>query len=69
MEHERSGLLVAPEDPARMASALNQLVGSIELRQRLGQAAHQRVLDHFTLEKEVAAHEAIYDEVMGTLEA
>jgi glycosyltransferase involved in cell wall biosynthesis len=64
VENEKSGLLVAPEDPAAMAAALNRLAGSAELRQRLGQAARQRVLDHFTIEKEVAAHEALYDEIL-----
>jgi glycosyltransferase involved in cell wall biosynthesis len=65
IEHERSGLIVPPEDAAALARALQQLVAFPELRRQLGRAARQRVLDHFTIEKEVAAHEALYAEVLG----
>jgi glycosyltransferase involved in cell wall biosynthesis len=65
IEHERSGLIVLPEDSATLAHALQRLASSPELRRQFGSAARQRVLDHFTIEKEVAAHEALYAEVLG----
>jgi glycosyltransferase involved in cell wall biosynthesis len=65
VEHGKSGLLVPPEDPKALASALQQLVASPDLRRQLGDAARQRVLDHFTIEKEVAAHEVLYREILG----
>jgi glycosyltransferase involved in cell wall biosynthesis len=65
IEHGRSGLIVPAEDPDALAHALRQLVASPALRQQLGRAARQRVLGHFTIEKEVAAHEALYTEVLG----
>jgi glycosyltransferase involved in cell wall biosynthesis len=65
IEHGRSGLIVPPEDATALAHALRQLASSPELRRQLGHAARQRVLDHFTIEKEVAAHEALYAEVLG----
>ena len=65
VENEKSGLLVAPEDPKALATALQRLVASLELRRQLGASARQRVLDHFTIEKEVAAHEALYCEILG----
>jgi glycosyltransferase involved in cell wall biosynthesis len=65
IEHGRSGLIVPPEDSEALAGAIRQLVASPELRQQLGRAARQRVLDHFTIEKEVAAHEALYSEILG----
>lgn len=63
IESGRSGLLVAPQDPVALAHALRQLAASPELRAQLGAAARQRVLAHFTIEREVAAHEALYDEI------
>jgi glycosyltransferase involved in cell wall biosynthesis len=65
LEHNRSGLVVPPENVAALAAAIQQLAASPELRPQLGRAARQRVLDHFTIEKEVAAHEALYAEVLG----
>ena len=65
VENGKSGLLVAPEDPAALAAALKRLIGLAELRKQLGQAARRRVLENFTIEKEVAAHEALYDEILG----
>ena len=64
VEHGKSGLLVAPEDSKALAAALRQLVASPDLRRQLGIAARQRVLDQFTIEREVAAHEALYKEIL-----
>jgi len=64
IENGNSGLLVPAEDSDALAASLQQLAASPDLRHRLGQAARQRVLDHFTIEKEVAAHEALYAEVL-----
>jgi glycosyltransferase involved in cell wall biosynthesis len=60
----KSGLIVAPENVDSMAAALNQLASSRELRVSLGLAARERVLKHYTIEKEVAAHQAIYEELI-----
>ncbi len=65
IEHGRSGLLVPPEDPEALAAALRQLVASPELRRSLGENARARVLQHFTIEQEVTAHEALYSEILG----
>jgi len=59
-----SGLLVPPEDPDALASAIRKLVENPDLQQRLGAAARQRVEDHFSIEREVAAHEKLYMEIM-----
>lgn len=64
VEHGRSGWLVPPEDPKALAAALRQLVASPALRQQLGNAARQRVIDHFTVEREVAAHESLYEKLL-----
>ena len=64
VESGRSGLLVPPEDAQALAAALERLESADE-RRRLGAAARERVLDRFSIEREVADHEAIYAEVGG----
>lgn len=59
-----SGLLVAPEDVDGLARLLADLHSTPERRAMLGAAARQRVLDCYTIEREVAAHEALYDELL-----
>jgi glycosyltransferase involved in cell wall biosynthesis len=44
-----NGLLVPPDDPAALATALAALIADPAARLRLGQAARARVLDHFAM--------------------
>ena len=50
IEHERNGLVVAPDDVEGMAQALVRLARDRELRERLGRAAHESTL-HRTPER------------------
>lgn len=61
-----SGLLVPPEDPSALANAIRRLMDDPDLRARLGAAARQRVLAHYTIEREVADHERLYLEIAGS---
>jgi glycosyltransferase involved in cell wall biosynthesis len=61
----RMGWLVPPEDAGALAEAITHLLAQPQLRAQLGQAARQRVLQHYTIEREVAAHEAMYAEALG----
>lgn len=65
VEHDRSGILVAPEDAGALAEALRSLAASPERRSSLGAAARQRVLERFSVGHEVRAHEDLYREVLG----
>lgn len=47
IEHERDGLLVAPDDPLALADAIQRLLNDPALRRRLGAAARQRVQAEF----------------------
>ncbi|MGZ6642073.1 MAG: glycosyltransferase [Solirubrobacteraceae bacterium] len=47
VEHDVSGLLVAPGDAAGLASALRRLAGDPALRRRFGAGGRRRVLDGF----------------------
>jgi len=66
IETGRSGLLVDPEDVEGLAAALMQIQNNLALRHQLGTAARQRVLDHYSIEREVEAHESLY---MSALES
>jgi len=63
VEHGSSGLLVPPEDPGAMARALETLTRDPDLRGRLGAGARARIEARYTIEREVADHEEVYDEL------
>ncbi len=67
IENGHSGVLVPPEDSKAMAEAIQYLISSKDLRIQMGQAARKRVEEHFSIEKEVAAHEALYMEILASL--
>lgn len=61
----RTGLLVPPDDPCRLADALESLLRDSELRAALGAAGPQRVAERFSAASMVAAYERLYREVLG----
>ena len=63
VEHGRSGLLVAPEDPAALAAALDELAVDPALRRRMGDAAHARVRSAFSADEMVDRTLAVYAEL------
>ncbi len=65
IEHEVSGLLVPPEDFDAMTKAVRMLSENQDFRQRLGSSARKRVVQNFTIEREVADHEEMYAELLG----
>jgi glycosyltransferase involved in cell wall biosynthesis len=58
-----SGLKVPPEDPAAIAAAIVRLYEDDSLRQRLGEAARERIRTHFNIEQTVAQTLALYREL------
>ncbi len=59
------GLVVPPDDPEALASALHELAASPERRRTLGAAAHARARDRFSVEKMVAETVQVYEEALG----
>ena len=55
-----TGLLVPARDAVALAEALRRLAGDSGLRQRLGRAARQRVMDHFSQERIATETLALY---------
>lgn len=65
-EHEKTGLLVAPENPKALADAFRRLVTDPALRARLGPAASALVAEKFTLRRMIAEYEATYKAVLAS---
>jgi len=64
-----TGFLVPPRDAPAIAARVMQLLADEGLRQRLGKRARQRVLENYTLEKNVARLQDVYrDAVRGKSE-
>jgi len=61
--HEKTGLLVEPGDVQGTAAALKRLADDPGLRQRLGQAGRQRVLEEFGWPRQARIFMAALDEI------
>jgi len=64
VENDKTGLLVSPSDARVLAQAISGLLMNPERAHDLGQAGREKVLREFTVEKMVAAHEALYLELL-----
>ena len=64
--HEQTGLLVAPDDPAELAAAIERLAGDPELRAALGARAAARVAADFSVERAVESTIELYEELCGS---
>src|SRR5213594_3528772 len=62
IESERDGLLIPPNDPARLADALDRLLISAELRERLGRAARAEIEAHFSLDRSATQLLALFQQ-------
>src|SRR5580765_7812535 len=61
VEHNVTGLLVAPRDAKAMAASIVQLLKNSERRQTMGEAGFLRLRERFTVERMVAATADVYD--------
>jgi glycosyltransferase involved in cell wall biosynthesis len=62
IEDGSTGLLVPPQDEPALARAIVETLGDAELRRRLGAAARQRIVDHFSVERMVAETFSVYED-------
>jgi glycosyltransferase involved in cell wall biosynthesis len=65
LEHEQSGLLVAPGDAEALAAALVELGSDAALRGRLGAAARARAQAGFDEEEAASAYRTLFSELHG----
>ena len=61
----QTGLTVPPGDPARLTSAILQLLRDPELRLRLARQGHRFVLDRFTEEGQIRCTQELYFSALG----
>ena len=61
VEHDRSGLLVRPDDVEALAHGLGRLVRDRKLRTTLGREARRQALGRFTLERWAREHVELYE--------
>ena len=64
-EHERTALLVAPQDAAALAAAIARLAGNEGLRRELGEAARKHCVEGYSYERMLDRMETIYRNVSG----
>lgn len=65
VENGVSGVLVPPDSPGLLASAIDRLLGSEELRARIASGALRRYEDRFAADKVIAELVGMYDEVVS----
>ena len=65
IEHDRSGWLVDPEDPAGLAQGIARVLREPALAARYAQAAQARVREAFSLEQMTDQIEAVYRDVLS----
>jgi len=64
IEEGVSGLVVPPKDPAALALAFSELLNNAKRRNKIGEAAKQRIKDAFSVEQTLKQTLAIYKEVL-----
>jgi glycosyltransferase involved in cell wall biosynthesis len=64
-EHERTALVVPPQDPAALSAAIERLAGDEGLRRELGEAARKHCVEGYSYERMLDRMENIYRNVSG----
>ena len=65
-QHEQTGLVVSPSDPAAMAAAINRILGDADLRQRMAAASLARAQTEFNVTTMAERMLALYQHVLSS---
>lgn len=65
VKHEETGLLVPPDDPIGLASAMRRLVGEPALREALAARAYDRLVGEYAWDRMVDEYVSIYQSVVA----
>jgi len=65
VEHDRTGLLVDPQDVGAVAEALVSVLTDATVADRLGKEGRRRVLERFTWDQVIADARAVFEEAVG----
>lgn len=66
VEHERTGILVPPGDPAALRAAVVRLLGDRQLRERMGAAGRERARSEWSWDACTTATIAAYRDALGS---
>lgn len=66
IEHGRTGLLTPPRQPEALADALLGLLHAPESAQRMGNAAREKALAHYSLQAMVQGYDRLYQSLLET---
>ena len=66
VDHQRTGLLVPPANPAALAAALTKLLNDAALRQELGTAGRAFVQEHYRWQDNAEQMERLYQDLLQT---
>jgi len=69
IRHNRTGLLVAPHDPAALAQAIRTLLYDKPLARSLARAARAVAVADYSIESMVRRYRALYEQLLGPSEA
>lgn len=67
IDPEVTGLLVPPRNATALADAIQRLLTDPELRVRMGRAGRELAEQKFAIEKVIAAHFKVYEELLGAV--
>ena len=66
IEHEKTGLLVEPRNPAMLAQALETLITNPSLRDQYGRAGAASIIQKGMTEEQMLAHHLqLYESILG----
>ncbi len=65
VQHDETGLLVPPEDPPALASAINSMLSNPKRARAFGKAGYRRLGKDFTIDKMVEATLKVYADVLA----
>ena len=65
-QHQKTGIVVAPDDPLDLAQAINFLLDNPEVRFKFGQAGSERVKKYFTADRMVDDIIALYEKCLNS---
>jgi glycosyltransferase involved in cell wall biosynthesis len=60
-----NGLLIPPEDAGALSEALRRLSTHADVRKQLGKSARRTIVERYSIEKEVNAHEKFYTAILN----
>lgn len=65
-QHQKTGIVVAPDNPADLAQAINFLLDNPEVRFKYGQAGSERVKKYFTADRMIDDIIALYEKCLNS---